>query len=71
VKRMAYWREHTLSEVAKEVLIKHVAQALPTHVMSVFKIPFGLCDTLQKHTRSFLWGSEGGKFKVQRSHGKY
>jgi hypothetical protein len=53
------------------VLIKHIAQALPTHVMSVFKIPFGLCDTLQKHTRSFLWGSEGGKFKVQRSHGKY
>jgi hypothetical protein len=53
VKRMTDWRDCCLSQVAKEVLIKAVAQALPTYVMSVFKVPFGLCDKLQKHIRSF------------------
>jgi hypothetical protein len=55
-----------LIEVAKEVLIKSVAKALPTFVMSVFKIPFGLCDALHKHTRSFWWSLKRGKRKVQR-----
>jgi hypothetical protein len=52
-----------MSQVAKEILIKLVAHALPTYVMSVFKIPFGLCDSLQKHTRSFWWSSHQGKRK--------
>jgi hypothetical protein len=65
IKRMTYWRERTLSQVAREVLIKAVAEGLPTYLMSVFKIPVGLCDSLQKHTRAFWWGSERGKRKVQ------
>jgi hypothetical protein len=65
VKRMTDWKERTLSQVAKEMLIKSVAQALPTYVMSVFKIPFGLCNALQTYTRSFWWSSERGKHKVQ------
>jgi hypothetical protein len=31
----------------------------------VFKIPFGMCDSLQKHIRSFWWGSDKGKRKLQ------
>jgi hypothetical protein len=65
VKRMTYWGDRCLSQAAKEVLIKSVAQSLLTYVMSVFEIPVGMCDALQKHTRSFWWGSEGGKCKVQ------
>jgi hypothetical protein len=65
VKRMSDWRERTLSQVAKEVLIKSVAQALPTYMMSVFKIPFGICDALGKHTRAFWWGAANGKCKMQ------
>jgi hypothetical protein len=65
VKRMSDWREHTLSHVAKEVLIKSVAQALPTYMVSVFKIPFGICDALKKHTRAFWWGVANGKRKMQ------
>jgi hypothetical protein len=53
VKRMTDWKERTLSQVAKEVLIKLVAQALPTYIMSVFKVPFGVCDALEKHARAF------------------
>jgi hypothetical protein len=65
IKRMTDWKERLLSQVAKEVLIKSVAQALPTYAMSVFKLPFGLCDSLEKHSRAFWWGSNGGKRKVQ------
>jgi hypothetical protein len=65
VKRMSDWRERTLSQVVNEVLIKAVAQALPTYVMSIFKVPLGLCEKLHKYTRSFWWGSGGGKNKVQ------
>jgi hypothetical protein len=56
VKHMVDWKECTLSQVAKEVLIKSVAQALPTYVMSVFKLHLGLCDSLKKHTRAFNLG---------------
>jgi hypothetical protein len=51
--------------VAKEVLLKSVAQALPTYMMSVFKVPFGIYDSLEKHTRAFWWGAENGKRKMQ------
>jgi hypothetical protein len=64
-KQMSAWNERTLSQVVREVLIKSMAQALPTYAMSVFKIPFGLCDTSLKHMRSFWWGSEKGQCKVQ------
>jgi hypothetical protein len=64
VKRMSAWNERTLSQVAREVLIKFVAQALPTYIMNVFKVSFGLCDMLQKHTRAFWRGSERGRRKV-------
>jgi hypothetical protein len=39
--------------------------ALPTYLMSMFKIPFGLCVSLQKHIQSSWWGSKRGKCKVQ------
>jgi hypothetical protein len=65
VKHMVDWKECTLSQVAKEVLIKAIAHALPTYAMSVFKLPFGLCDSLEKRARSFWWGSGGGKRKMQ------
>jgi hypothetical protein len=53
VKRMIDWKERTMSQVAKDVLIKSATQALPTYMMSVFKMPFGLCDALEKHVRAF------------------
>jgi hypothetical protein len=49
---------------AKEVLIKLVAQAIPTYMMGVFKLPSMLCEELTQMIRYFWWGEEGGQRKV-------
>ena len=58
------WKEKLLSQAGKEVLIKAVAQAIPTYTMSVFKLPNSLCDDLIKIIRRFWWGMKDGKNKM-------
>jgi hypothetical protein len=64
VKRCSNWVEKNMSMAAKEVLIKSVAQAIPTYLMGVFKLPAGACDEITQIIRRFWWGEEGGKRKV-------
>ena len=59
VKRIVLWGEG--SQGGKEVLIKAVAQALPTFLMGVFKIPDGLCEDLTKMIRNLWWGAAQGQ----------
>jgi hypothetical protein len=40
------------------VMIKAVAQAIPTYVMSVFKLPASLCHELTQLIRQFWWGED-------------
>jgi hypothetical protein len=56
--------EQLLSSGGKEVLIKSVAQSLPTFSMSCFKLPRGLCQYMDSVIREFWWGSKNGKRKV-------
>lgn len=52
------WSAKNLSMAGKEVLIKSVAQAIPSYCMSVFLMPYSLCDELQKMMNSFWWGQK-------------
>lgn len=52
-KRCADWCEKFLSAGGKEVLIKSVAQAIPTYIMSVFHLPASICDELMRCVRNY------------------
>jgi hypothetical protein len=45
------------------VLIKSIAQAIPTYVMGAFKLPVGLCEKMAKMIWYF-WSREEGQHKV-------
>jgi hypothetical protein len=63
-KCLVEWDDNHKSQAAKEVLIKAIAQAIPVYVMSVFKLPYGLCDELTKMIRRYWWGAQNGKRKT-------
>ena len=54
-KQLAGWKEKLLFKARKEVLIKVVAQAIPTYTMSVFKLSDSLCEDLTSMIRNFWW----------------
>jgi hypothetical protein len=62
--KLVEWDDNYLTQVAKEILIKAIAQALPVYVMGVFKLPYGLCDELVQMIRDYWWGKEDGKRKM-------
>ena len=53
-----------LSRARKEVLIKVVAQFLPTYTMGVFQLPVKHCDELNAMCARFWWGQVGNERKI-------
>ena len=51
--KLAGWKEKLLTKAGKEVLIKAVAQAIPTYATSCFKIPNSLCDEMTSLIKNF------------------
>ncbi|KAL6176931.1 hypothetical protein ACLB2K_053563 [Fragaria x ananassa] len=55
------WQSKLLSKAGKFVLVKAVAQAIPTYSMSVFKLPKGVCCKFQSKVAKFWWVKKGNK----------
>ena len=63
-KRLQGWEGKLLSQAGREVLIKSVIQAIPTFIMSCFKLPTTLCHEIETLIRKFWWGQRGERRKV-------
>jgi len=53
-----------LSQASQEILIKAVAQALPTYTMTCFKLPIGLCQDIKALIHRFIWGQSRDSQKI-------
>ena len=63
-RKLAGWKEKLLSIGGKEILIKAVAQAVPTYTMNCFLIPKGLCEEIEGMIRNFWWGQRKEEKKI-------
>ena len=56
-KRVMGWKEKKyILKVGREVLIKMVAQAIPTYSMSMFKISKKICEDINLALEKYWWG---------------
>ncbi|KAM6568954.1 hypothetical protein CsatB_016939 [Cannabis sativa] len=62
-KRIFSWETKFLSKAGKEVLIKSVAQALPSYAMSVFLLTQEICSSLESMMARFWWKSQSNSSK--------
>ena len=56
-KRVKGWKEKHISKAGRKVLIKTVAQAIPTYSISLFKIPRIICDGINSALSKY-WGEQ-------------
>lgn len=54
--RLSGWKSKLLSQAARTILIKTVANSLPSYSMSLFFLPKSFCQTIDSWLRKFWWG---------------
>lgn len=62
-KRIQNWSNKILSKAGKTILIKNVAQSIPSYSMSCFLIPKSLCLEMERTMNSFWWTSNSDNRK--------
>ena len=63
-KRVLGWKEKTTSKAGREVLLKMVAQAIPTYSMSIFKISKKVCEGINSVMAKYWWGQTRSEKKI-------
>jgi hypothetical protein len=63
-KKIKGWKAHHLSFAGRSTLIKAVAQAIPTYIMSCFLLPKELCNHIERMVCRFWWGSNTDTRKI-------
>ena len=57
------WQERLLSKAGKEIMIKAVAQAIPTYAMSCFDLTKDLCEEISSMICRYWWSQQDGTHK--------
>ncbi|XP_058782992.1 uncharacterized protein LOC131657636 [Vicia villosa] len=68
-KKIKGWKEKFLSSAGKEVLIKAVAQAIHTYVMSCYKIPESVFHEIESLIARFWWAQSKEKERCTEYYG--
>ncbi|XP_057452428.1 uncharacterized mitochondrial protein AtMg00310-like [Lotus japonicus] len=63
-KKLKGWNEKALSRAGRSVLIKSIAQAIPSFVMGLFLLPSTLCSQIEKMINNFYWGGNAETRKL-------
>lgn len=63
-KKIQGWKEKLLSKAGKEILIKAVAQTIPTYAMSCFDLMKSLCDEISAIICRFWWAQQDNEKKL-------
>lgn len=63
-KRVTSWKEKLISKAGRKVLIKKVAQAIPTYSISLFKLPKGLCNDINPIIAKYWRGQTSNERKI-------
>jgi hypothetical protein len=63
-KHMQGWNNFFLPWAGKEILVKAVAQAIPTFAMGCFDLLKTLCDQIGVMICRFWWNHQEGKHKI-------
>ncbi|XP_023766085.2 uncharacterized protein LOC111914622 [Lactuca sativa] len=63
--KLTTWKAKSLSFGGRVTLAKAVLGNLPIYYMSIFAVPNGVIDTLEKIRRNFIWNKEYEKKKYQ------
>lgn len=64
IKKLKGWKKNFLSQARREVLIKSVAQALPTYAMQCFRLLVTMLNEIEGLFRSFFWGQKKDERKT-------
>ena len=63
-KKLASWKKRFLSFGGRMTLIKSVLSNLPVYYLSIFKMPEGVAEQIDRIQSGFLWDDEEVKKKV-------
>ncbi|XP_060202956.1 uncharacterized protein LOC132631398 [Lycium barbarum] len=63
IRRLRGWQGKLLSHGGRMILIKHVLQAIPTHILAAMSPPKGTIKLMEKYFNRFFWGSSSEKTK--------
>lgn len=65
-RKLEAWSSKLFSAAGKEVLLKSVIQAIPTYMMSCFRIPSSIINDIERKCAHFWWSSYEDKSSLDK-----